>query len=247
MGTEEFWVPFALAAVSGGAQYANAQNATSRANNAEAQSIADQQQYRTQANGMVNQLTKAVANNSPNQLADQAQTSFVNTLRKNAAGSALGGGTSSDPTLFGASTSALPPSTVGSSQYKNALANSQKQVEQYGNTNAGEMSAVDAAVRQRQNEGLAMQTLATNLNGLNQQSYQKNFVDQLRAQMAGQESPWVSLFSGLAGNAGNTISKNGLPWGGTSTPASYTFGGAGATPSGYTNQNGYLVNSPGQQ
>ena len=39
MGTEEFWVPLALAAVSGGAQYANASNATSRANNAEVQTI----------------------------------------------------------------------------------------------------------------------------------------------------------------------------------------------------------------
>ena len=213
MGTEEFWVPLALAAVSGGAQYANASSATSRANNAEAQTIDDEQQYRTQANSAVNQLTKQIANNSPNQLANQAQTSFVNTLRKNAAGSALGGGTSSDPTLFGASTSALPPTSVGSSQYKKALGNSQQQVESYGNQNAGEMSAVDAAVRQRQNEGLAMQTLSTNLNGLNQQAYQKSFVDQLRAQAAGQQNPWVSLFGNVAGNAGQSISKNGLPWG----------------------------------
>ena len=57
------------------------------------------------------------------------------------------------------------------------------------------MANADAAVRQRQNEGLAMQTLGTNLNTIGAESYTKNFVDQLRAQTAGQQSPWVSLFS----------------------------------------------------
>ena len=87
MGTEALWVPLALAAVSGGAQYANASNAASRANNAEGQSIADQAMFRNQANGEVQKLTQQIANNQPNALTDQAKTAFVNTLRQNAAGS----------------------------------------------------------------------------------------------------------------------------------------------------------------
>jgi hypothetical protein len=216
MGTEAFWVPAVLAAVSAGGQYANASNAASRANNGETQSIIDQGQIRNQANGQVQQLTKQIAGNNPNALKDQAETSFVNALRQNAAGSTQGGNTAPGSTNFGASVSALAPSTVGSSRYKAGTAASQKQVEQFGNTNAGEMASVDAAVRQRQNEGLAMQTLGTGLNGLGAQSYTKNFVDQLRAQTAGQQSPWVGLFSNLAQNAASYYSKN--PLGG---PSSY--------------------------
>ena len=210
MGTEEFWVPAALAAVSGGAQYINAKNATSRANNAEVQSIQDQAQLRDKANSQVKNLTQQVANNQPNALADQAKTAFINTLRQNAAGSTQGGDTAPGSTNFGASVSALPPGAVGSSRYKAGTAASQKQVEQYGNTNAAEMAQADAAVRQRQNEGLAQQTLGTNLNTIGAESYTKNFVDQLRAQMAGQQSPWVGLFANLAGNLANYGSKN---WG----------------------------------
>lgn len=232
MGTEEFWVPAALAAVSGGAQYANASAATSRANNAETQSIIDQQQYRDKALSGVQQLTRQIATNSPNQLKNQATTSFVNTLRNNAAGATQGGNTAPDSTNFGQSVSALPPSVVGSQQYKQGTANSQQQVEQYGNTNAGEMASVDAAVRQRQGEGLAMQTLGGNLNTLGEESYTKNFVDQLRAKTAGQANPWVNLFSNMAGNLASYGSKN---WGApaTTNPSPYLAnGGTQLSPAG---------------
>jgi hypothetical protein len=210
LGTEEFWVPAVLAAVSAGAQYVNTSNAASRANNAETQSIDDQAHIRANANGAVKQLTNQIGTNSPNALKDQAETAFVNTLRSNAAGSAQGGNTAPGSTNFGSSISALTPSTVGSSRYKSGTANSQQQVEQFGNTNADEMATVDAAVRQRQGEGLAQQTLGTGLNTLGAESYTQNFVDQLRAQSAGQSSPWVSLFSNVAGNLANYGSKN---WG----------------------------------
>jgi hypothetical protein len=216
MGTEAFWVPAVLAAVSGGAQYANASNAASRANNAEAQSIADQAQFRNQANGQVQQLTKQIANNQPNVLADQDKTAFVNTLRANAAGSTQGGNVAPGSTNFGQAVSALPVGTVGSSRYKAGNAAAQQEVEQFGNTNAAQLANVDAPVRQRQFEGLDMQSLGTNLNTLGLESHTQNFVDQLRAQQAGQQNPWVSLFSNIAGNLANYGSKN---WGG-STPTS---------------------------
>lgn len=210
MGTEAFWVPLALATASGGAQYENANAATSRANNAEAQTIADQTQFRNNANSAVKQLTSKIASNSPQQLQDQATSAFVGNLRRNAAGSTQGGNTAPDSTTFGASESALAPGVVGSSRYKQGNAASQQQVEQYGNTNASEMAATDAAVRQRQGEGLAMQTLGTGLNTIGVESQTKSFVDQLRAQAAGQQNPWVGLFSSMAGNLANYGSKN---WG----------------------------------
>ena len=208
MGTEEFWVPVALAALSGGAQYANQSKANSRANAAETQNIIDQQQLQDKANAQVNQLTKQVSQNSPAQIQAQATGDYVNELRKNAAGSTQGGSTTSGPTTFGASTSALAPSVAGSSRYQTDQGTSQKQVENYGNTYAGELGALDAATRQRQNEGLAMSTLGTNLNTLNQQSWGKNFVNQLRAQASGNANPWVSLFSSMLGAGARNYTPN---------------------------------------
>lgn len=96
---------------------------------------------------------------------------------------------------------------------------------------AGEMGAIDAAVRQRQNEGLAQQTLGTNLNTLGAQSYTKNFVDQLRAKASGQANPWVGLLGQLATNygmsaagsaLGNGASAGGTPFLGDGTVGSVT-------------------------
>jgi hypothetical protein len=211
MGTEEFWVPVALAALSGGAQYANQSKANSRQNAAETQNIIDQQQLQSQANSQVNALTKQIQQNSPAQIAGQATGDYVSQLRKNAAGSTQGGSTTGGPTTYGASTSALAPNVIGSSRYQADKGTSQQQVEDYGNQYASEMGNLDAAVRQRQNEGLSMNTLATNLNTLNQQSWGKNFVNQLRAQAAGNANPWVSLFAGALGAGAKSYSPNSTP------------------------------------
>ena len=208
MGTEEFWVPAVLAAVSAGAQYANTSAANSRQQSAEAQAINNQMQIRNKGNALVNQTVQGIAKDNPQQIAAQETGNYVAQLRRNAAGSTQGGSTSASPSLFGQSTSALAPGVVGSSQYKADSAKAQAQVQAYGNTEATEMGDLDAAVRERQNEGLEMQTLGTNLNTLNSQSYNQNFVDQLRAQTAGQTNPYIGLMASLLGNAGTTISKN---------------------------------------
>src|SRR5580658_7662802 len=118
-GTEEFWVPALVAAVGSAGQAVNQSNANKRASNAEVQSIDDQQQFRQQASDQVKNLTQQIATNSPQQIANKETSDFVNTLRKNAAGSAQPGATSSTPdTNFGAPVSALPPAAGASSRYK---------------------------------------------------------------------------------------------------------------------------------
>jgi hypothetical protein len=62
--------------------------------------------------------------------------------------------------------------------------------------------------------------LGTQLNTLGAQSYGQNFVDQLRAQASGQANPWISLVSGLFGNAAKGYSMNA----GGKTPGSIPFG-----------------------
>jgi hypothetical protein len=229
-GTEEFWVPAVLAAASAGTQYVNQQNANSKQQAGEVQTILDQQKLQQQANGGVKALTQSIANDSPNTIANQATGAYVSQLRKNAAGTASGGSGGSS-ILFGAPTSSLPTNIKGSSRYGADTAASQSQVEDYGNQLAGEMGQIDAATRQRQNEGLAAGTLATTLNGLGAQSYTQNFVDQLKANVAGQSSPWLTLLSGALGGAGNTLSKNMAP---SATPSAGTsFTGDGSVNGGY--------------
>jgi site-specific recombinase XerC len=208
VGTEEFWVPAVLAAVSAGSQYANTTAANNRQQAAEVNAINNQQQIRDQANQQVKQLTSQVAQNTPQQLQAQATGKYVQQLRDAAAGSTQGGSTTGNPTTDGQSVSALPASLAADPRYAADLKQSQQQVQQYGNNYAQNMGAIDAAVRQRQNEGLAAQTLGTNLNMLGAQSATQNFVDQLRAQAAGTPSPWVGLAGGIAGGAANALSKN---------------------------------------
>lgn len=225
-GTEEFWVPALLAAAGTGASYVNQSNANSRQQAGEVQTIADQQKLQGQGNTQVKALTRQIASNTPDQLAAQATGKYVDVLRKNAAGTSTGSGNNAN-ILFGQPTSSLPTSIKGNSRYNADTAGSQDETEKFGSDLAGEMGQIDAATRQRQNEGLAMSTAGTNLNLLGAQSYTQNFADQLRTQAAGQQSPWLSLLSGVLQGTGSTLSKNA-----GAKKAASLFGGAGTAASG---------------
>jgi hypothetical protein len=214
-----------LAAVSAAGSAVNSNNANQRSQNAEVQAQDNQNMFRNQANNMVKQQTQKIATSNPDAIANAEKGSFVNTLRQNVGGNT--GNTSTEPTNFGAPTSALGagPAAGASAKYKAGAAAAGAQTQSYGNQYAGQESAIDAAVRQRQNEGLQMQTLATNLNGLNQQSYSQGFVDQLRARAAGVQSPWASLGSSILGGAANTASKNGWFSGSPSGGSTPYYGG----------------------
>jgi hypothetical protein len=218
MGTEAFWVPAAISALGTGVQYENTQSANNRAQNSEAQSIMDQMNLQNKGASAVNRVTQQIATDTPQQIADKATGQYVDVLRKNAAGTQTGSGNTSS-ILFGQPTSSLPSNIKASSRYGTDTAASQAETQSYGNQLAGEMGQIDAATRQRQNEGLAQEGLGTNLNLLNGESYTKNFVNQLRTSTAGQSSPWLTLLSGALNGAGSTLSKNIGP----STPA--TAGG----------------------
>lgn len=214
MGTEEFWVPAVMAAVSAGGQAYNQHKSNAAADQDEAQAIRNQANFADQANAKVRQQVNQIKNDSTQPIASKATGDYIAQLRKNAAGSTQGGSTTGGTQTFGQSTSSLAPSTVGSSRYQGDTAAAQKEVGDYGNTYAGELGNMDAATRMRQNEGLSMDTLATGLNQLNSASWGKNFVDQLRAKQDSQANPWVSLFSNILGNGAKAYAMNATPGGG---------------------------------
>ena len=181
MGTEAFWIPAAIAAVSAGANYANQSAANKRGQSAEQLALQNQNNFRNNANNLVKQQTQQIATSDPTQLARTEESQFVNNLRKNEAGSAAGGPTNTNTNTFGQPVSALSSVPGASKRYNAGTKASQNEVQQYGDTEAGEESAVDAAINQRKNEQLGMQTLQTNLNTINMNSKLQGFVDQLRA------------------------------------------------------------------
>jgi len=186
MGTEAFWVPAAIAAVSSGAQYANQRQAQKRQEAVQIENIRDQEQMRQKAAGQARALTEQIGKNTPDQLEAKSTGEYVNQLRKNAGGK--------DTSTSGATAGA-------SSRFQSDSARAEGEASDEANQYAGTLSKIDSAVRQRQNEGQAMNTLSTNLSTIGAESWARNFVNQLRAQAAGVANPWVSLVAGMA-NAG---------------------------------------------
>ena len=200
-----FFVPMALAAASAGAQAYNAQQSNSRAQASEVQAIQNQQDLRNKAAADVTKATQQIAADNPANLKAQADAQYVNELRRNAAGAQSG--TTGGTQTFGQSTSSLPTNVNANKRYKQDVNASQKEVQQFGNTDANNMAGIDSAIRERQNEGLNLSTLQTNLDALGAQSWNQNFVDQLRAQSAGQLNPWISLGSAILGQTASGVDK----------------------------------------
>jgi hypothetical protein len=207
-----------MTALSAGGQAVEQNQSQSRQNAAETQDLIDQQRLQSQGAGAVQRETQQIAQSNPDQIAQSERANFVQQLRRNAAGSMAGGATSGAPTLFGAPTSAVGSTAGADPRFGKMLTNDQQQVQDYGNTYSDELSNMDAAVRQRQNEGLGLETLGTNLNRLDVQSYGDNFVNGLRAQAAAQTNPWATLATTMlqrgaqayAANAGTPADKAGV-------------------------------------
>lgn len=174
--------------------YLGNQQADKNANNAEIYNVQQQQALQNQALGGVNALTRQIANDTPTQLAGKSTGQFVSNLRSNMAGAG-------QPN----SQSALAPVAGANPRYAQDVANAQTQVQNYGNTAAGNMGAINGQTLERQNEGLAQQTMGTTLNGINAQSQMDNYVNQLRAQSAAQGNPWTRLL-------GNALTLGAQAW-----------------------------------
>ena len=212
MGAAAF-VPMAVQGAGSLVNTINGMNANGRAQQAEQQALQDQANIRANATSAVGQTTRAIANDSPGAIANSAGGQYVAALRQNGAGAPGGAG------------SALAPAIGADPRYAADVAKSRATVQNYGDSRAAQMGATDAAVRMRQNEGLKMQDLGTNLNTLGAQSATTNYVDQLRAQAANTPSPWASMLSGVLGGAGNTLSKNWAPSAPPSTLVSNKYSG----------------------
>jgi hypothetical protein len=188
---------FLMPAIGAATDYFNQKNANSRAQGAEQTAITHAAGYNTAANDNVQKNIGTINSDSPMALAQSEKGNFVNALRKNSA-----------PTNYGAPTSALSPVAGANKRFGTDAAAAGKQVQDFGTANAGNMSAIDAAVNMRKNEGIMMQKTAMNNAVLGAQSSSQAFVDQMRAKAVGQLNPWASMFSKAMSMGGNAMAMN---------------------------------------
>jgi hypothetical protein len=219
---------FIIPAIATAAQYFNQRNANQREQNVLTGNEAQQNTYRNNALSLVNQQANAIKNSNPNAPGLNPTGDLVKTLRANVG--AANAPAAAD-TNFGAPTSALGKVPGASSRYTKDAAAAAGETQKYGNTYASEIGNIDAAVKQRQNEALAMQTLTGGINQIGEESYTSNFVNQLRAQAAGQTNPWISLFANMATKGATAAAANS----GTVTPTADTsyYGGGNIGGGGY--------------
>lgn len=200
-----FLIPAIISAVGTGAAAYNSISANQRSQAQEAQGIQQQQALRQQAAGMVNKTIQNVAASNPAALQRQATGDFVSTMRANEA--------ATNPLLSG--TQGTPGANSRFAQDVNTANNT---VQNFGANQAGDLAAMSAAVRQRQQEGLAMGTLQTNLGLTGAQAGSQAFLTQLRAATAGQQNPWLSLGAGLLSGGASAYSKNPTMFQSSNTP-----------------------------
>jgi hypothetical protein len=211
VGTEEFWIPAAIAALGTGVQQYGASQANGEAQKVEAQGLAQQQALRQQAAGNVNKTVQQVQQSNPAALQRQSTTDFVNNLRANAS----------------ATNSGAPAVPGASSRYGAANATGANTVDNFGNTLASDLGGMDAAVKQRQQEGSALQTLGTNNGLLGEQSAADAFITQLRAAQAATPNPWYKIGGGALQAGAMGLGMSGILAPGAAAPGTAAAVGNG--------------------
>ena len=182
MGTEALWVPLAMTALAGGAQYYNTQQTANRQDNTLAASLRQEGQLQDQANAKTSQLIQDTAKSSPT----AAKTGLLDQFHQQMLANQ------------GSSTNSLNQAGDTSAAYKKAATDAALGISQYGNTSANNIASIDAPGLQRQGEAQNMMKFGTQVGQLKQQSAADNFLAQMRLR-AIRPNPWVSAASEAAG------------------------------------------------
>jgi hypothetical protein len=190
-----FLIPLALSMAGTGLQASNTISANNKAQASAVQGVQQQQDLRQKASGQVGQEIQALSKSGPQQLAAKSTGDFIQQLRTNQA--ATNSQNSGAPSVAGAN------ARYGQLQQANDA-----KVQAFGNTNAADLGQMTGAVQQRTNEGLGMNTLATDLGLVGAQSGNDMFVNNLRTAVAGQTNPYETLTSGLLGASAKGAAAN---------------------------------------
>lgn len=213
MGTEEFWIPAAVAALGAGVQQVDAHHTAQQQDEQAAQGIRIQSQDQQKADSQVGQAIQKDQQSNPETARANATNAFINQLRANKA-NAIGGGTA--------------PGAV-SSRYTGDTNTAAQTVKDYGTNAATTQAGIMAPELQRQAEGQTSAQLASNLGEVGRQSQADAFLSNLRLRGV-QNNPWMQAGGSILQGIGNGMASSGT-YGTTKTPKS-TGAGSGVIPNG---------------
>jgi hypothetical protein len=222
MGTEAIWIPVVMAAVGTAASVYNTRLTAKKQDNALAAQVRADSQKAKEADDRTRQLIDQTAASDPQAERAKALQQYTSALAS--------GGQSSVAGLVG-------PKGATSSRYAADAADAALGVSQYGQDQAGLFSTIDAAKRQRDQEGFNRARTATDLDAIARRARAQDFILGLKARGI-TRNPWIdagaSLLTSAAGSmAGNTgggaggFDANAYAGAMGGTPTGSLFGGIG--------------------
>lgn len=204
MGTEAFWVPFAISAATsaaaGGAAYINQRNTAKRQDSELAAQLRASGQKQQQADAKTAALIASEAKST----AAPERAKIAADFGKEVA------------TKMPQATSGLNVPGGASAAYEKAGSDRALGIADYANTRAGNIADIDAPYAQRLDEKINRGRFGTDISQIDRFNRGDNYLSNLRlSQIKG--NPKLALFSSLVGGAGNAAAKG----------AGAYYGGAG--------------------
>lgn len=216
MGTEAVWVPLVMAAVGTAASVYNTRQTAKKQDQALAAQIESGSKKSKEADDRTRQLVDKLGQSSPDAERNTALSQYVKAL--SSGGNAATAG-------LGAEKGAV------SSRFAQDAKDAALGVTDYGQTQAGLFSTIDAAKRMRQNEGVDIGRALTDINGISRQARAADFLLGLKTNSIAR-NPWIDAGSSLLTSYAGTMGAGT----GRSAPAALP---SGASSYGGTGLNGY--------
>lgn len=192
MGTEAWWVPYAIATVGAGTAAYETDRTAKKQDRAAALGIRQQAERQRQADQRVNRELQQIKQSDAEAERAAANEQFVQQLQRNRA---VAGG-------------ALPNVAGASDRFAQDLEKSTEDSDSMAERVAALMARIDAPTLQRQREGRAMGRLATDLGQIARLSAGDDFLAQLRLRGI-RENPWVMAGASIAQGAGSSMASSG--------------------------------------
>jgi hypothetical protein len=196
-------IPLVISALSAGAEMYNNRQVAKEQDTAAIQGIQAQAANQRKADETVNASVDQLGQSTPEAARAQATNDFLGQLRRNRAQSVTGGALGST-----------------SSRFNTDAAGAQKDIANFGEQNADLMGRINAPSLQREQEGVGMNRLSTDLGSIARNSAGDQFLTQLRMRSA-RPNPWVTAGAGLGTGAANGMATRAPKNKGPGTPSTY--------------------------
>lgn len=202
MGTEAVWIPLVMAAVGTAASVYNTRQTAKKQDNALAAQIRASSKKGEEADQRTKQLIDQTAASNPQAEREKALQQYTAALKS-------GGG---------AATAGLDAQKGAvSSRFAQDAKDAALGVSQYGDTQAGLFSTIDAAKRMRDDEGFNRARTATDLDAIARRARAQDFILGLKTQGI-TRNPWIDAGAGMlksyagsyAGGAGGGAGASGF-------------------------------------